>query len=146
LRYFHSSINNHSIIDRPVTINIAADLARFLDDLIDRDFLDFIRRQRPNTTWVVHKLTNVTFYLYKILNVGRIGAFVNLPSFIRNNKFILSLDKDVKTGKPYSENLCFFRALSILLQCKCTGRCRCWRPSEKLTRDLFQMWKGKRCK
>jgi hypothetical protein len=69
LRYYHSSINNHTILDRAIIVNVIADLDRFLDDLIKQDFLKFVFRQCPNTSWVVHKLINVTVYLYKMLNV-----------------------------------------------------------------------------
>jgi hypothetical protein len=72
-RYFHSSVNNHAVFDRPFIVGNEEDLRTFLNELFRIDFLDWIRQKRPNTSWVAHKVTNATFYMYKILISGRIG-------------------------------------------------------------------------
>jgi hypothetical protein len=46
--------------------------------------LEYIRQQRPDTKWVVHLLTNVTFYVNKINN-HPIGGGVLLPAYVSNN-------------------------------------------------------------
>ena len=38
-----------------------------MEELSRHDILEYIRKQRPNTKWVVHLLTNVTFYLDKYI-------------------------------------------------------------------------------
>jgi hypothetical protein len=43
--------------------------------------LEYIRQQRPDTKWVVHLLTNVTFYVNKLFD-HPIGARVVLPDHI----------------------------------------------------------------
>jgi hypothetical protein len=46
-------------------IRTEEDLERFLEELSRHDMLEYIRQQRPDTKWVVHLLTNVTFYVNK---------------------------------------------------------------------------------
>jgi hypothetical protein len=62
LRYYHSSQNNSRFFDVPHLIRTEEDLERFLEELSRHDMLEYIRQQRPDTKWVVHLLTNVTFY------------------------------------------------------------------------------------
>jgi hypothetical protein len=45
----------------PHLIRTEEDLERFLEELSRQDMLEYIRQQRPDTKWVVHLLTNVTF-------------------------------------------------------------------------------------
>ena len=61
LRYYHSSQNNSIFFDVPHLIR-TEDLEKYLDELHGQDILQYIRQQRPDTKWVVHLLTNVTFY------------------------------------------------------------------------------------
>ena len=61
LRYYHSSQNNSIFFDVPHLIR-TEDLEIYLDELHGQDILQYIRQQRPDTKWVVHLLTNVTFY------------------------------------------------------------------------------------
>ena len=68
LRYYHSSQNNSRFFDVPHLIRTEEDLERFLDELQGQDILEFIRQQRPDTKWVVHLLTNVTFYVNKLFD------------------------------------------------------------------------------
>ena len=74
--------------------------------LIDRTCLscgEFIRQQRPDTKWVVHLLTNVTFYVNKLFD-HPIGARVVLPVHILKNKAVVGL---------YTDNLCFLKCLAV---------------------------------
>ena len=68
LRYYHPSQNNARFFDVPHWIRNEEDLQKFLDDLSRHDILEYTRQQRPDTKWVVHLLTNVTFYVNKINN------------------------------------------------------------------------------
>jgi hypothetical protein len=60
--------------------------------------------------WVVHWLTNVTFYVNKLFD-HPIGARVVLPDFFLRNQGLVCL----ATGSngPYTDNLCFFRCLAV---------------------------------
>jgi hypothetical protein len=68
LRYYHPSKNNASFFDVPHLIRNEEVLERFLDDLSRHDMLQYIRQQSPDTKWVVHLLTNVTFYVNKLFD------------------------------------------------------------------------------
>jgi hypothetical protein len=68
LRYYYSSQNNSRFVDVPHLIRTEEDLDKFLADLRRQGMLEFIRQQRPDTKWVVHLLTNVTFYVNKLFN------------------------------------------------------------------------------
>ena len=66
LRYFHTSYNNHRFFEVPHLIRNQDDVDRFLTEFSTQDLLEFVRQQRPDTKWIVHLLTNVTFYVNKI--------------------------------------------------------------------------------
>jgi hypothetical protein len=68
LRYYHSSQNNSRFFDVLHLIRTEEDLEKFLDELQGQDILEYIRQQRPDTKWVVHLLTNVTFYVNKLFD------------------------------------------------------------------------------
>jgi hypothetical protein len=80
LWYYHSSQNNARFFYVPHLIRTEEDLERFLEELSRHDILEYILQQRPDTKWVVHLLTNVTFYLNKLIQ-HPIGARVVLPDF-----------------------------------------------------------------
>jgi hypothetical protein len=67
LWYYYSSQNNARFVYVPHLIRTEEDLERFLEELSRHDILEYIRQQRPDTKWVVHLLTNVTFYLNKLI-------------------------------------------------------------------------------
>ena len=140
-RYFHSSANNLSLFDKPRYVRNPEDFQKFISDYNQLDIMSKLIARRPNTAWRIHRLTNMTFYFYNLPNEG-IGSCQNLPPHIKHNKWILSLDKNQKTGAFYEDNLCFFRALSVLKNCKCTSKsiCRCRLVSELQTKILFKQW------
>jgi len=111
LRYYHSSQNNSRVFDVPHLIRTEEDLERYLDELQGQDILEFIRQQRPDTKWVVHLLTNVTFYVNKLFE-NPIGARIVLPDHILKNKAVVALVGG--SNGLYTDNLCFFRWLAVL--------------------------------
>ena len=75
--------------------------------------LQFAIRQRPDSMWVVERVTNVTFFV-NIIRHHTIGfSAVALPSYLKNNNAIIGLEKNPKNGKHYRDNLCFFRCLAL---------------------------------
>jgi hypothetical protein len=82
----------------------------FLEELSRHDILEYIRQQRPDTKWVVHLLTNVTFYLNKLIQ-HPISARVVLPDHILKNRAVVALVGGAN-GR-YGDNLCFFRCLAV---------------------------------
>ena len=111
LQYHPSSRNNNQVFDAPFQISNAGGLQPVRDALQNLDVLEWVRQQRPNSKWVVDVVTNVTFFVTKIRG-HLIGRDKNLPHYIVENRGIMSLDCDENTGKPYNDNLCFFRALA----------------------------------
>ena len=105
LRYYHASQNNARFFDVPHLIRTEEDLEKFLDELSRHDILEYIRQQRPDTKWVVHLLTNVTFYLNKLIQ-HPIGARVVVPDFFLRNQGLVCLVGG--SNGPYEDNLCFF--------------------------------------
>ena len=108
--YYHSSQNNSRFLDVPHLIRNEEDLDKFLADLSRQDMLEYIRQQRPHTKWVVHLLTNVTFYVNNLFD-HPIGARVVLPDHILKNKAVVGLVSG--SNGPYTDNLCFFRCLTV---------------------------------
>jgi hypothetical protein len=72
--------------------------------------LEYIRQQRPDTKWVVHLLTNVTFYVNKINN-HPIGAGVLLPAYVSNHPGLNNLTGG--SHGTYTDSLCFIRCLTV---------------------------------
>ena len=110
LRYYHSSQNNPGFCYVPHLIRNEEDFDKCLDDLSRHDTLEYIRQQRPDTKWVVHLLTNVTFYVNKLFD-HPIGARVVLSDHILKSKAVVALVG--RSNGPYADNLCFFRCLAV---------------------------------
>ena len=116
LRYFHSSANNHRYFDQPHLITNQDDMDRFISAVLLATPLDYAIRHRPNTKWTVVLTTNVTFYLNKLaFAIGAGGC--DVPPYIKNNPAIVSLQKHRHTGRPYTDQLCFFRCLALQRGC-----------------------------
>ena len=65
-----------------------------------------------------------------------------LPNRIRVSRSIVCLTKNKSTGRPYHDNLCFFRCLALLERCRCgEGRCACVDISERLVVKLYDAYK-----
>ena len=110
MRYFHGSLGADRLFQSPKTIETRNDFISFIDELCSEDFVEFVTRARPDTAWSLHILTNITFYVFPIPN-HTIGNSTDAVEHVRKNKAIVSGYED-KNGKPYTDNLCFFRALS----------------------------------
>lgn len=140
MRYFHSSSNNATVFEDPVSVKSEDELNRFFQHLLGRDpRLEAIRR-RPNTKWIIKRITNISFYIYKILAMGKIGKPVTpLPNYILTNRAVIALEKK-RNGRPFNDSLCFFRCLAMALDCSCTVKrqCRCKRASERTTKALCE--------
>ncbi|KAF6019730.1 hypothetical protein EB796_021958 [Bugula neritina] len=120
LRYYHSSSNKDNCL-APWVIESRVDLETFIDAICNKDFIEQAIRSRPDTSWTMHMLTNLTFYLYPILN-HPIAYCPSLPIHIRNNPAITIAELDCN-GKPFNDKFCFFRALVLMEGIKkCTRR------------------------
>ena len=63
---------------------------------------------------MVELVTNVTYYVNRILQhpIGCVGLTV--PAYVNNNMGIIALEKD-HHSRPYVDNLCLFRYLGLHL-------------------------------
>ena len=91
-RYFHSSSNNGTLFDQPVTVSSRQELLEFQQKMSDIDISDSAFRQRPNTQWRLYAVTNITFYMYKMSGVGRVGKGTSkCPKIIKDNPNVIGL-------------------------------------------------------
>ncbi|KAI8519518.1 hypothetical protein Bbelb_027750 [Branchiostoma belcheri] len=109
LRYYYPCENNHTFLEKPVIVDSEEDLQRFLDQITNKDILEYCRQQRPDSKWIVHAIPHVEFYVSKLSN-HPIGAPKNLPAYLVHNKAIVTLQSG--TNGPFDDNLCFFRCLA----------------------------------
>ena len=112
LQYHHPSANNNLVFEQPFLIATPDDLERAVQEINNIDFLEWVRQQRPNSKWVVDLVTNITWFITKIRD-HPIGRGKYLPGYIVDNSGITPLDRNIQTGKPYEDNLCFFRCLAL---------------------------------
>ena len=111
LRYWHASMGRDRLFDAPVLIQNASDYQNFINELSKRDYMEQASQDRPNTSWSIHLLTNLTIYVYPITN-HPIGCPTLLSESTKCNKAIVCSDLD-SNGKVYTDNLCLFRALAL---------------------------------
>ena len=111
LQYHYASRNNH-LFETPFQIATRPDLQQVRDTLLDVDVLEWARLQRPNSKWIVGKVTNITFFITKVRG-HPIGRGKNLPHYIIENRGLEALNCNKNNGKLYNDNLCFFRALAL---------------------------------
>ena len=112
LQYHHPSANNNLVFEQPFLIATPDDLERAVQEINNIDFLEWVLQQRPNSKWVVDLVTNITWFITKIRD-HPIGRGKYLPGYIVDSIGITPLDRNTQTGKPYEDNLCFFRCLAL---------------------------------
>ena len=114
-KYYHSSCNCCGrYLEEPALITNRADFDRFLERIHESDILQWAITQRRNSDWVCVLVTNVTFFVNRILQhpIGCVG--INLPTCAKRNKAIIRLEKDHHSA-AYGDNLCLFRCLALHL-------------------------------
>ncbi len=117
LRYYHSSQNNARVLDKPPLIVNRDDFAAFLQDVDQQDLLEWAGQQRPNSEWIVVKVTNVTVYVNRILDHPIGCCNVELPDYILNAQGVVALHAGQAVAQRpdgvYQDRLCFFRCLVL---------------------------------
>ena len=114
-KYYHSSCNCCGrYLDEPSLVTDVETFEAFLERIHEQDILQWAIAQRPNSDWICVSVTNVTFFVNKILQhrIGCVG--ISLPTYLKRNKAIVTLEKD-NNSKPYLDNLCLFRCLGLHL-------------------------------
>ena len=109
-RYFYAS-NNEQLLKSPRLIHNQRDLQNLLNHLAAKDFPSHLKDQRPNTKWVIERIVNLRIHL--VLTTYPLGKPPHLPNYIKNNRYIIGLEKDNNHAYRYKDHLCFFRCLAI---------------------------------
>ena len=112
IEYFHPSYNNHRVFDDPVSIQNRADLDDFIEKITNIDFFEKSCKERASTEWDVVANPSTSFYVYPIPPFPLGCSTIDIPQHIIDNKNIITLTGDGK--KKFTDNLCLFRALSLL--------------------------------
>jgi len=66
---------------------------------------------RPNTQFIVQKITHLNVQVTRQKSVLIRGDSVHVPEYIESRNGLLPLTHDARTHAIYQDNLCFFRAL-----------------------------------
>ena len=112
LQYHHPSANNSLVLEQPFLVSNQYDLERLYQEINNIDFLEWVRQQRPNSKWIVDLVTYITWFVTKFRD-HPIGRGNYLPQYLVENRGIEPLDRNHQTGRPYEDNLCFFRCLAV---------------------------------
>ncbi len=107
-RYF-IPFDNSTLFSYPLVVSNKHDLKKIHRRLSKLDFEAYIKAQRPNTKWKPYLITNTCITVYKTSFPLGNGC---LPDFIKNNRFIISLDAD-RSRILYKDSLCIFRCLAV---------------------------------
>ena len=108
---FYYASNNAKLLDKPKLIQNQDDLKNLLNFLSAKDFPTHLRNQRPNTKWVLERIVNLQIRVF--LTTYPLGNPPELPDYIKNNRYIFGLEKDLNDANRYKDHLCFFRCLAI---------------------------------
>ena len=140
-RYYYP-LEYDPILDTPVLIANRADVDRLVEALVTSDLLESeIKLKRPNTKYVYKQVANIMFYVYRTHYIlGKVGGGRQLPDYIQNSKSIVNLTHNMKTGRPYEDELCFFRALALNKGAHVQALAR---PTQEL-RDKWLSFKGQK--
>ena len=115
-KYYHSSCNCCGrYLEEPALITNRAYFDSFLEKIHESDILQWTITQRPNSDWVCVLVTNVTFFVNRILQHPMGCGGINLPTYVKRNKAVIGLEKDHHSA-VYRDNLCIFRCLALHLQ------------------------------
>ena len=108
--YFYAS-NNQQILKSPKLIRNQQDLDNLLDFLVSQDFPSHLKDQPLNTKWVIEHIVSLRIHL--VMTTYPLGNSPKLPNYMKNNRYIIGLEKDENTAKTYKDHLCFFRCLAV---------------------------------
>ena len=94
-KYYHSSCNCCGMyLDEPSLVTNEDTFEAFLERIHQQDVLKWAINQRPDSDWICHILTNMTFFVNRILQHHPIGCVGRaMPNRVKRNKCIIGLAK-----------------------------------------------------
>ena len=131
---YHYASNSNQLLNTPRLIRNQQDLENLLDHLAAKDFPSHLKDQRPNTKWVIERIVSLGIHL--VMTTYPLGNPPKLPDYIKNNRFIIGLEKDQNNNYRYKDHLCFFRCLAIGKFEKTRHNCN--RKAKELFQDYCQ--------
>ena len=69
------------------------------------DIIEQARAIRPSTAWTLAFITNIQYNIF--LTDFSLGQAIELPTYIKNHKFLRNFIYDKNRKEPYQDNLCF---------------------------------------
>ena len=106
-QYFYPG-RNQTLLEQPFRVSHSSDITTLIQQLKDKDILEHVHQQRPNTKWKLTHITNVLYISYNLRHV--IGTNVILPDHLMKKKSLTCFVNN-KKGIPFNDNLCMFRSL-----------------------------------
>ena len=95
LRYYHPPSNNSCLFEHKTLVSSEVDLSNLFATVQLVDLCDVAATRPPSMEWKVCFVTNITFYLDKMLGAGLVGyAMVILQSYMHNNRYVVGIDKN----------------------------------------------------
>ena len=107
-RYFVPHYNS-KILQYPFRISNMNSIRFLMNKLAGIDIITQARSDRHSTAWSLAFITNVQYVVFK--TEFPLGNAEDLPDYIKQNRNLKTMYIDKWTGKPYTDNLCFFRCL-----------------------------------
>ena len=111
LRYFHPSPNKDRLLETPMLIENLEDFQKLIAQLMDKDFIENATKSRPDTTFSVHCISNIAFFVYPMVEYP-IGCPTIIPDYMKKNKAILNKNVD-SNGRLFKDQQCLFRCISM---------------------------------
>ena len=112
--YFYAHENN-TLMERSKLVCTPDDITNLKKKLQKMDIVSLCTRERANAKWNFYKMTNLTVFaaLLKDVPMGCKDSVVPGPLLKNQNVKCLTVEKN--TRKPYNDNLCLFRAVTLHL-------------------------------
>ena len=105
---YHYASNNNQLLNSLRLIRNQQDLENLLDHLAAKDFPSHLKDQRPNTKWVIERIVSLRIHL--VMTTYPLGNPPKLPDYIKNNRYVIGLEKDQNHAYRCKDHLCFFVA------------------------------------
>ena len=113
-RYFYAHENN-TLLEQSKFVSNKDDMAKLKEILEKTDVIESCTRERSNRKWRFFKLTNLTIFAALLRDIPMGCKDAVLPETLSKNHSVKCLAYEQNTKKPYKDNLCLFRALSLHL-------------------------------
>ena len=113
-RYFYFHENN-TPLEQSKLVSNKDDMAKLKEVLKKTDVIESCTKERSNTKWRFFKLTSLTIFAALLKDIPMGCKDVVLPEPLLKNHTVNCLTYEQNTKKPYTDNLCLFRALALHL-------------------------------